>query len=140
MITIVTGIRAFNDPCMMDWALKGLPWTITRLVSGNAPGTERLGEMWARYEGVPVITFPHHRMHTGNALAAQIHAMVMGAQGFVAFWDGECDDTRYAIEYASRRKLTIHTHVVYTNHYGGVRRNYGAKHLPNRVEDDEPPF
>lgn len=134
MNTIVTGTHSFDDIHLMDWVLKGLPWTITRVISGTCPGADLLGEQWAGSVGVPVWHFPGFGL-LPDAQRFKNERMCQGAHELVAFWDGECIRTRRIIQEASARKLKVVTHIYKHSASGEARRMYGA--IP---EDALPPF
>lgn len=134
MNTIVTGASCFDDIHLMDWVLKGLPWTITRIISGASAGADSLGERWAGSVGVPVVRFPGLEIRH-EAQMNKIEGMCQGSHALEAFWDGECIRTRMLIQEASARKLVVVTHIYKHNASGEPRRMYGA--IP---EDALPPF
>lgn len=71
-------------------------------ISGGADGADRLGEKWARRNGIePLIFEPDHKryrhpFHHRNRLIAEACNLLL------AFWDGRSTGTKYTIDYARR--------------------------------------
>ena len=61
MRVIVAGTRILSDPEPVFRAIQeaiDAGWNITEIVSGDAPGPDRLGARWAEEHGVPVQRMP----------------------------------------------------------------------------------
>lgn len=67
MRVIVAGGRDFNDRRTLDAAMQQCGFEITEVVSGGAPGGDRLGEQWAQDHGIPVRRFQADWKTHGNA-------------------------------------------------------------------------
>jgi len=103
MRTIIAGSRGITDLDAIELALRSCGWWPTVVVSGCAPGVDRLGEQWAGRYGLPVERFPAAwdtqgpgAGHTRNARMAE------AADALVAVWDGKSPGTRNMIETAQR--------------------------------------
>jgi hypothetical protein len=58
MKVIIAGGRDFKDYEKLKKAIEQSGWDITEVVSGCAPGADKLGERWAKENEVPVKPFP----------------------------------------------------------------------------------
>jgi hypothetical protein len=94
-------------------AIESCPWTITEVVCGKARGADTFGEMWAKKMGVPVKEFPADWKNLGKA-AGPIRNAQMGdyADALIAVWDGESRGTKNMIDYATKKGLKIHIHII----------------------------
>lgn len=127
MKTIIAGSRKILNLSDVAEACKACGWEITEVVSGCAPGVDRLGEQWAALHNIPVAQFPAHwediltepcsvrtRRDGGryNALAGLNRNLAMAryADALVAIWDGYSHGTRHMIETARKLGLKVHVH------------------------------
>lgn len=57
---VIAGDRNVNefDMNLVDAAVRASGFDITEVVSGCARGADRLGEIWARKNGIPIVKFP----------------------------------------------------------------------------------
>ncbi len=112
MKTIIAGTRTFHDPDLLWWVLKSVPWQITEVVSGAAPGADRLGEVWAKAHEVPIIRMPAEwDLHGRAAGPRRNQRMAMWADAAVIMWDGKSAGTQSMITLASERKLKLVVHI-----------------------------
>lgn len=117
---VVAGKRDFNDFNRLCRfcdnilnAQKEFFDTIT-IVSGNALGTDRMGEEYAKLRGYNLMIFPAEWFKYGrragiirNAQMAE-YATSNGAAGIlIAFWNGESRGTANMIEQAHNRGMDI---------------------------------
>ena len=84
---------------MLERAVEASGFVITEVVSGRAPGADRLGEVYALKKRLPCRTFPADWKaygkgagHIRNGTMAQI------AECGIALWDGTSPGTRHMIE------------------------------------------
>lgn len=104
MKTIIAGSRGFQDIQLVEQACSRCGWDITEVVSGGARGIDRLGEEWAKRNGIPIKQFiPEWNNDKGHFVkSAGIHRnMSMGkyADALIAIWDGESKGTEHMISY-----------------------------------------
>lgn len=98
---IVAGTRTFADyPFLagkLDSFFAALPVPPT-IVSGCAPGADRLGERYAKDRGLSLLQFPADWRRFGNQ-AGPIRNQQMGwaSSDLIAFWDGRSRGTRNMI-------------------------------------------
>jgi hypothetical protein len=124
MKTIIAGTRTFKDPTLLWWVMDSLPWYVTEVVSGCAPGADHLGEVWAMAHNVPIMRMPAEWKLQGIAAGPlRNQRMALWADAAVIFWDGESRGTKSMIELATARKLKLVTHI-YTK--------ASAEHFPAR--------
>lgn len=104
MKTIVAGSRELTSLGPVRVAFKRCSWTITEVVSGDARGVDRMGEIVASALGIPVTKFPadwnKYKRAAGHIRNA---AMAKYADALIAIWDGESPGTKNMID--TMRKL-----------------------------------
>lgn len=106
MKTIIAGSRTFADYVMLHRECMQHP--ITEVVSGGAPGADRLGERWAEARALPVTKFPADRSkHGRKAGPIRNEKMARYAEALVAFWDGESKGTKNMIDLALKYGLKV---------------------------------
>lgn len=69
------------------------------VVSGGAPGVDRLGERWAKEHGVPVLVFPPDwdDISAPNAVIKRNVRMAEKGDALVAVWDGRSTGTEHMV-------------------------------------------
>jgi len=107
MKTIIAGSRGITRLQVLEDVMAEVDWEITEVVSGGARGADRLGEQWARKNGIPIKQFIPD-WSTGRS-AGHVRNRKMGdyADALVALWDGESRGTKGMIEYAIKKDLKI---------------------------------
>lgn len=70
MRTIVAGSRDITDYAEVSQAIRASGLGITLVVSGGAPGVDRLGERWAFEHEIPIERFPADWNAYGRAAGA----------------------------------------------------------------------
>lgn len=110
MITIVAGSRWINSYADVCAAIQQSGFNITQVVSGVANGVDKLGERWARENGIAVKRFPANWRELGRG-AGLSRNVEMGkyADALVAVWDGDSTGTLHMIKVA--RRLNLKTYV-----------------------------
>lgn len=111
MKTIIAGSRNCSDMRELEIAIRDCGWRPSSVVSGTAIGADRLGEVWAIRNAVPLERCPAnwdaHGKRAGylrNALMASM------ADALIALWDGESRGTQHMINLARRSGLRVHVH------------------------------
>lgn len=106
MKTIIAGSRTIKDYLIVENAIKESGFKITQVVSGCAPGVDKLGEKWAVKHGVPIKEFPANWDEYGKA-AGPIRNQQMAeyAEALIAVWDGVSTGTEDMIKKAQRKGL-----------------------------------
>jgi predicted Rossmann fold nucleotide-binding protein DprA/Smf involved in DNA uptake len=122
MKVAVIGSRSFADQKLMFSTLDKIGGK-TVIVSGGAPGADRLGERYAEANGLvkeiykadwnnlthpdAVIRFKHGRQYDANAGFRRNKTIVDSADLVVAFWDGSSKGTKNALDYARSKGKEI---------------------------------
>jgi len=107
---IIAGGRDFNDYALMK---KELDFLFSKdppeaILSGGAAGANRMGEVWAKNNSIPLEM--HYADWTAHGKAAgyiRNRLMASKANGLVAFWDGQSRGTKNMIEEAEKRGLAV---------------------------------
>jgi hypothetical protein len=55
---IIAGSRDIADQSIVAKAVKASGFSVGEVVSGTAPGVDKLGEIWAKFYNVPIKRFP----------------------------------------------------------------------------------
>ena len=117
MITIIAGSRGFDDPTLLKEAIKQSGFNITKVVSGNARGADRLGEYWAEENHIEVVKFdpdwslgPIGGMLRNGEMAKYVaeESKRLGIPGgLLALWDGKSHGTKNMIQQARYLRLEV---------------------------------
>jgi hypothetical protein len=111
MKVIIAGSRTFTDYSLLvskcDEILKD--YTDITIVSGNARGTDKLGEKYGYSKDYNVKIFPANWQLYGKS-AGMIRNKEMADYGnmLIAFWDGVSNGTRNMINLAKTKGLITH--------------------------------
>lgn len=104
MKVIIAGSSKANIPfALVRVAVARSQFEITEVVSGKAPGVDRMGERWAHERDLPIQPFPARWRESDGSFdrsAGMIRNGVMAkyADALVAVWDGRSPGTRNMIE------------------------------------------
>lgn len=107
--TIIAGSRSFNDFATMQEMMETVPWTISAVLNGTAPGADTMGAKWAKHnQSISVINYPAPWEEFGRR-AGMMRNIVMAdnADALVAIWDGRSRGTAQMIEEATKRNLVV---------------------------------
>lgn len=90
----------------MDGINTLLPGVLTEIVSGGARGVDRLGERWAKRQGISLRKFTADWAEYGKK-AGILRNITMAeyADALIAFWDGRSRGTKHMISEAKRRGM-----------------------------------
>ena len=107
---IIAGSRTFDDYELLkqkcDLFLK--QHSDIEIVSGNAKGADKLGELYAKEKRYKIKQFiPDWKQH--GKQAGIIRNIDMGdyANALIAFWNGRSRGTKFMIEYAEKKGLQV---------------------------------
>jgi hypothetical protein len=109
MRTIIAGSRTVNEMHVYD-AMAACPWRshITCIISGGAPGADRIGETWADIHDLPCKRYTADwNTHGKKAGPMRNSEMAENADALVAVWDGKSRGTKDMILKAKRRGLRV---------------------------------
>lgn len=111
MKCLIAGSRTITDYSLVEEAVHRSGFVISEVVSGTAPGADRLGELWALRNGVPVRRFPADWSRFGRAAGIMRNDEMVAYAGengaLIAVWDQVSRGTRHTIEEARRRGLKV---------------------------------
>lgn len=108
MRTIIAGSRNCNDIQLLISAIEEINWVITRVVCGKAKGADHLGELWAKFMGIPIDEFPADWAKYGKAAGYKRNVqMAENADALIALWDGESRGTKHMLDIANNKNLSI---------------------------------
>lgn len=111
MKTIIAGSRTFFDTPALLEAIRLSGFTITEVVSGTCKGVDKLGEAWAKANGIPIKEFkPDWDRHGLAAGPIRNREMAKYADALIALWDGKSKGTKNMIEEARERGLKVYVH------------------------------
>lgn len=113
MKTIIAGSRNLTDTVTILNLIKGIvekyKIEITEIVSGGAKGIDKIGEMYAEINNIPLTIFKANWNKNGKK-AGFIRNEEMSKYGeiLIAIWDGESTGTKHMIDCAKKEKLIIY--------------------------------
>ncbi len=111
MKTIIAGSRSCKNRLILLTALHRCGWTPTAVVSGAAPGADRLGERWAAAMNIPCFRFPADWDRYGKAAGyIRNETMAANAEALIALWDGRSPGTKHMIDIARKKGLKVYVH------------------------------
>lgn len=112
MRTIIAGSRGFNNYDDIVTAIEMAGWKPTVVLSGAAKGADRLGEIWAERNGVPVEKFPADWNRWGRQAGYIRNAYMLGhGEALIALWDGESRGTKDVIFKALKAGMPVFVYV-----------------------------
>lgn len=108
MRVIVAGGRDFDNYDLLKRVLDEQAHMITRVVSGDAQGADRLGERWGIETGNKVRYFPADWESYGKSAGYKRNLQMADyADGLIAFWDGKSKGTKHMIDIALEKELWV---------------------------------
>ena len=106
MKTIVAGSRSINDYNALVESIEACGWKPTTIVSGCASGVDRLGEIWAHKNNMPIERYPAQwDKHGKQAGFLRNIQMAEHADALIAIWDGKSPGTKHMIDTAHKNNL-----------------------------------
>lgn len=108
---IVAGTRTFDDyPLLSAWidSLQVSYGDIT-IISGAAPGADRLAELYAERNEVPIKVYPADWNRHGRAAGPlRNQQMCEVGDALLAFWDGQSRGTANMIKLAEAKGIPVY--------------------------------
>jgi predicted Rossmann fold nucleotide-binding protein DprA/Smf involved in DNA uptake len=103
----VGGSRSIDSQEMAEGVLDQLLVDGDVILSGNAPGVDRMGEEYARKRGLEVKIIPSEwDKHGFKATMMRNEVLLKSSDFVICFWDGQSEGTRHMLDIAKRaRKL-----------------------------------
>lgn len=109
MRVIIAGSRHITDADLLEASVEDSDFDITEVVSGGAKGVDRLGEDYARQEGISITRFPARwERHGRSAGPIRNGEMAEYADALIAIWDGNSSGTRNMLTQAYRADLKMY--------------------------------
>ena len=103
----VVGTKKFTDFNFVSTTLKKIP-NIEFIISGGAIGTDTLVKKFAIHNKIEFLEFsPDYKKFGDKAKHIRDKLIVEKCDELIAFWDGECEGTKYTIDYAKQLKKPI---------------------------------
>ena len=113
MRTIIAGSRDDVVYAHLLVALEEIDWVPSVVISGTARGADKLGELWADHNDVPVERFPADWNQFGKSAGYRRNAeMAANAEALVALWDGKSRGTMHMIDLAKKAGLKIYIYYI----------------------------
>ena len=116
MRVIITGSRDITDYSLVETAMIEAAKTgivPSEVISGAADGVDKLGELWANNQNIPIERYPADWRTYGKAAGPMRNStMARNADALVAVWDGISRGTADMINKANTRGLKVYIHKV----------------------------
>ena len=104
----VSGSRSIDSYKLVNDVLKNILIEDDIILSGNAPGADRLGEKYAEKNGHEVKIIPSEwEKHGLKATMMRNEVLLKAADFVVCFWDGESEGTKHMLDVAKRAKKLL---------------------------------
>lgn len=98
----VIGTKKFTDFNFLSTILKTIP-NIELIISGGALGTDTLAKQFAIQNKIEFLEFPPDYKKFGDkAKHIRDKLIVEKCDELITFWDGECEGTKYTMDYAKQ--------------------------------------
>jgi hypothetical protein len=103
----VIGSKEFTDYARLKEILNSID-TVSEIISGAAPGTDRMAASYAKECHLKLVEFPPDFDRYGKeAKLVRNRQIVENCDYLIAFWDGVCQSTKYTIDYATASKIPV---------------------------------
>ncbi len=104
----VGGSRSINSYQLVKEILDNLLMPEDIILSGNAPGADRLGERYAQENGLEYKIIPSEwDKHGLKATMMRNEVLLKAADCIIVFWDGESEGSKHMLEIAKRSKKLL---------------------------------
>lgn len=111
MKVIIAGSRNIHDKWAVVEAVGATDWVIDEVVSGCAPGVDRLGEDWATTHNIPIKLFPADwDKYPRAAGIIRNNDMAHYADALIAIWDGKSKGTLHMINSMVTMKKPVYVY------------------------------
>lgn len=103
----VIGSKEFHDYLKLKSVLDKISET-TAIVSGAAPGTDKMASRYAKEHNIKLLEFPpDYEKHGEDAKHFRDRQIVVNCDKLIAFWDGKCEGTKYTMKYAKKMGTSV---------------------------------
>jgi hypothetical protein len=109
----IIGSRTFNNyellkEVMSDYIYQGSLLDCELVVSGGANGADKLGERWAKENGIPTLIFkPDWGKYGKSAGFIRNEDIIKNSDFVVAFWDEVSKGTKSSIDLAMKHDIPV---------------------------------
>lgn len=108
MRTIIAGSRSIIDYTVVNLIITESKIDITTVISGRAPGVDRLGERWAKENNIPVIAYLAEWDKLGKRAGyVRNETMAKNADALIAIWDGKSRGTKHMVDLGYKYGLEL---------------------------------
>lgn len=109
MRVIIAGSRNLKDYQLVEDAVRRSGFEISTILSGHAPGCDRLGEEYAKRHDIPCELWPAYWGVYGNRAGfIRNRDMAQNAEALIAVWDGVSPGTKRMLSIARRMGLKVY--------------------------------
>lgn len=103
----VIGSKQFTDYSKLKSVLDSISG-ISVIISGGAQGTDTLAKHYSFQNKIEFLEFPPDYKKYGNkAKHIRDRKIVEHCDRVIAFWDGNCDGTKYTMNYARQQDKSV---------------------------------
>lgn len=103
----IIGTKKFNDYNLLSSKIENIS-NIEQIISGGAPGADTLAKKYAKLNGIPFLEFPpNYEKYRDKAKHIRDDLITDHCDKLLAFWDGECEGTKYTIERAKKLEKEV---------------------------------
>ncbi len=111
MKTIIAGSRNIKRMDQVAYAIEVCGWPVTEIISGNAPGVDKLGELYGHQHGLICKVFKANWNKFGRGAGFRRNVeMAEYAEALVAIWDGQSRGTEHMIDTAIANGLRVYVY------------------------------
>ena len=105
---IIAGSRSIASYDVVRKAIRESYFDIDEVVSGNAKGVDRWGELYANQNNLDLVIFPANWGRYGKSAGVMRNRkMAKYADALIAVWDGESRGTKHMIDIAKEYNLEV---------------------------------
>jgi hypothetical protein len=105
----IIGSRSFTNFEYLTEILTEYASEISEIISGGAPGADKLAEQWANTHNIPITVFEADWGKYGRSAGPmRNHDIIANCDKCIAFWDGESTGTGHSISLCIKYKKPVH--------------------------------
>ena len=102
----IIGSRSFNDLDKLELGINQLNVQIDKVISGGATGADKLGEKWAKLNGIEIeLHLPEWEKYGRSAGIIRNKVIIQNCDYCLAFWDGKSKGTYSSIELCKKHRI-----------------------------------
>ncbi|HMV01726.1 MAG TPA: SLOG family protein [Chitinophagales bacterium] len=113
MRTIIAGSRIINDYDLVKIAIRDSGFTITKVISGCANGVDKLGEKWAKENGIEINQYPALWDQYGKSAGYHRNElMASNAEALILIWDSKSKGSANILKQSYKYKLKVYQCII----------------------------